>query len=143
MALTIAKLTLASGVELTNPLIVISDLNISNNVSQSQRLEISQAPAPAEAEGYSQAVNQEYSINTTQSGGKHANYMVSVFLSQVAFEAGKPPVEKLHNNHQLKIFQLNLNDAQYSELDARVAAYKHLSNQEEFTDAEEVEGVTV
>ncbi len=143
MALTIDSLTLASGVQLNNPLIVISDLNITNNSSQSQRLEISQAPAPAEGEGESQAVNQEYSLNTTQSGGRYAYYVVSIFLNQQTFEQGKPPVEKWHENHTVKNFNVNLDGEAYAELEPRAAAYEHLCKQLGFTDATQAEGVKV
>ncbi|MGB0895624.1 MAG: hypothetical protein ACPGUD_14610 [Parashewanella sp.] len=139
MALTIAKLKLESGLELTNPLIIISELNTSNNSSQSQRLEIASTPA----EGQAERLNQEYSLNTSKSGGTYCNYMVSVFLNKEAFDTGKPPVEQLKDNRSIKVFSLNLDGDEYKDLTPRKAAYAHLKKQDGFVKAEEVENLEV
>ncbi len=139
MALTISTLLLASGLQLNNPLIVISELNVSNNTSTSERLDVIDAPN----EGDSTLVNQSYSINTTNNGGRYANYMVSIFLNQDAFDQGKLPIEKWHESRQVKVFSINLNEEQYQDLTPRQSAYQHLGKQEEFIEAEEIEDLEV
>lgn len=137
MALTIATLTLASGLSLTNPLLVISELNISNNSSESQRLDISTAP------GADASAPQAYQLINSQHGGRGCSYLVSVFINQAAFDAGKPPVEQLKDGRATKVFSVNLDDAAYKDLTPRQAAYAHLITQPGFEAAEAVAGLAI
>ncbi|AYV14319.1 hypothetical protein [Shewanella algae] len=137
MALTLPTISLSSGIDIANALLVISELNVNNNVSINERLEVSMAP------GEGNAINDGYKIVTNHHGGKGCTYMVSVFATQAAFEAGKPPVEVLRDQRSVRVFNVQLEDAAYEEMEPRQAAYAHLVTQEGFAEASEVPGITV
>ena len=137
MALTLPTISLSSGIDIANPLLVISELNVNNNASINERLEVNTAP------GEGDAINDGYKIATTNHGGKGCTYMVSVFATQVAFEAGKPPVEVLRDQRSVKVFSVQLLDAAYEGMTPRQAAYAHLATQEGFVEASEVPGIMV
>lgn len=136
MALTLPTISLSSGIELANSLLVISELNVSNNSSINERLEINLAPEEGEQ------VNDGYKIVTNNHGGQGCTYMVSVFADQEAFEAGKPAVEVLRDQRTTKVFSVQLADAAYEGMTPRQAAYAHLQ-QNEFADAAVVESISV
>lgn len=137
MALLIPSITLSSGLELTNAMAVISDLNVSNNVSTSERLDVVSSPSDGDA------INEHYQIVTASHGGKNASFMVSVFMSEQAFNDGKPPVEQLKEGRNTKVFSVNLLGDEYKELDARTAAYSHLVKQTGFIDSVAIETLSV
>ncbi|WP_445772936.1 hypothetical protein [Shewanella sp.] len=137
MALLIPSITLSSGIELTNVMAVISDLNVSNNVSASERLDVVSSP------GEGDAINEHYQIVTTSHGGKNASFMVSVFMNEQAFNDGKPPIEQLKEGRSTKVFSVNLLADEYKELEARTAAYSYLAKQAGFLDSLHIESVAV
>ncbi|PKG73183.1 hypothetical protein CXF86_18940 [Shewanella sp. GutCb] len=137
MALTIPTLALSSGIELANPLLVISELNVNNNTSSNERLEINGAP------GEGNAVSQGYKVITSNHGGQGCTYMVSVFASQDAFDEGKPPVDQVREGRNVKVFSLNLAEDVYTGITPREAAYTHLTEQTEFEAAHLVSEVLV
>ncbi|WP_412522354.1 hypothetical protein [Shewanella algae] len=137
MALTLPTISLSSGIDIANPLLVISELNVNNNASINERLEVTLAP------GDGDAVNDGYKIVPTNHGGKGCTYMVSVFATQAAFEAGKPAVEVLRDQRSVKVFSVQLLDAAYEGMTPRQAAYAHLATQEGFVEASEVPGIMV
>ncbi|WP_372941791.1 hypothetical protein [Shewanella sp.] len=137
MALLIPSITLSSGIELTNALAVVSDLNVSNNVSTSERLDIVSSPSDGDV------VNEHYQIVTTSHGGKNASFMVSVFMNEQAFNDGKPPIEQLKEGRSTKVFSVNLLTDEYKDLEARTAAYSYLAKQAGFLDSLHIESVAV
>ncbi|TVP08700.1 hypothetical protein [Shewanella sp. KCT] len=137
MALTLPSISLSSGIDIANPLLVISELNVTNNASINERLEVAMAP------GEGEQVNDGYKLVTNNHGGKGCTYMVSVFATQAAFEVGKPPVEVLRDDRSVKVFSVQLADAAYDGMTPRQAAYVHLVTQEGFEQSVEVDGVSV
>ena len=137
MALTLPTISLSSGIDIANPLLVISELNVNNNASINERLEVSMAP------GEGEPVNDGYKIVTNNHGGQGCTYMVSVFATQAAFEAGKPPVEVLRDQRSVKVFSVQLADAAYEGMEPRAAAYAHLAAQEGFGEAVVVSEIVV
>lgn len=137
MALTLPSISLSSGIDIANPLLVISELNVTNNASINERLEVAMAP------GEGQQVNEGYKVVTNNHGGKGCTYMVSVFATQAAFEAGKPPVEVLRDERSVKVFSVQLADAAYDGMEPRTAAYAHLIAQPGFAGSTVVDGITV
>lgn len=137
MALSILTITLTSGITVKNALAVISELNVSNNVSISERLDIVNAPTEGEA------VNDNYQIVESTNGGKAASYMVSIFMNQQAFADGKPPIEQLKDGRQTKVFSVNLLEPAYKDLTPRKSAYAHLMTQPGFESGTEVTGLAV
>ncbi|WP_249552764.1 hypothetical protein [Shewanella sp. 8A] len=138
MAFTLPTITLASGLELTNPMLVISELNVSNNSSSSERLDIIAAPG-----GDGEAVNQSYKILKSQNGGCGCSAIVSVFMSQAAFDAGKPPVEIFKDGRNTKVFSINLDNPDFDGMTPRQAAYAHMIALPEFAGAVLVDGVEI
>tara|TARA_R110001583_G_scaffold23841_15_gene87527 strand:+ start:3800 stop:4213 length:414 start_codon:yes stop_codon:yes gene_type:complete len=132
MALLLPYIALSSGLELTNAMAVISDLNVSNNVSTSERLDVTMSPRSGDA------VNEHYQVVSSNHGGKNCSYMVSVFISEQAFNEGKPPIEQLKEGRSTKVFSVNLLDQEYKDLEARAAAYSHLVKQAGFEAAKQV-----
>lgn len=130
MALTLANMALASGLTLANPLIVVYELNVSNNVSRQERLEIAATAQTGEG-----APASEYQVTVTNGGATHGNYTVAVFMDRAAFDVGKPPVEVLRDGTRTKIYSVNLSLEEYQGMDARAAAYAHLAAQPEFEGA--------
>lgn len=129
MAITLASLALSSGLELLNPLLVISELNVSNNTSASEHLDIINAP------GEGVDVNQAYKVINTRHGGRGCSVIVSVFMSQAAFDAGKPPIDVLKDGRNTKVFSINLDAPEFEAMTPRQAAYAYLLSQE-FSDGE-------
>lgn len=138
MAFTLPKITLASGLELANPLLVISELNVSNNSSISERLDIITAPG-----GVGDAVNQSYKILKSQNGGRGCSAIVSVFITRNAFDAGKPPVEIFKDGRNTKVFSINLDNPDFDGMTPRQAAYAHIMALPEFEGAVLIDGVEV
>ncbi len=138
MAFTLPKITLASGLELANPLLVISELNVSNNASISERLDIMAAPG-----GDGEMANQSYKVLKSQNGGRGCSAIVSVFMNQAAFDAGKPPVDIYREGRNQKVFSINLDNPDLEGMTPRQAAYSHIMALPDFAGAVLVEGVEV
>lgn len=138
MAFTLPKITLASGLELANPLLVISELNVSNNASISERLDIMAAPG-----GDGEMANQSYKVLKSQNGGRGCSAIVSVFMNQAAFDAGKPPVDIYKEGRNTKVFSINLDNPEFDGMTPRQAAYAHMMSLQEFAGAVLVEGVEI
>jgi hypothetical protein len=137
MALIIPTITLSSGLVLANAMAVISDLSVSNNVSTSERLDVISSP------GDGKAINEYYQVTTTNHGGKNCSYIISIFLSEQAFNDGKPSIEQLKDGRNTKVFSLNLLADEYKDLETRDAAYAHLIKQPDFEDATQAESIEV
>lgn len=137
MALILPSISLSSGIDITNPLLVISELNVNNNASINERLEVNMSP------GEGEPINEGYKVVTSNHGGQGCTYMVSVFATQTAFEAGKPPVEVLRDERSAKVFSIQLADAVYEGMTPREAAYAHLVTQTSFEAATVVDGINV
>lgn len=138
MAFTLPTIMLASGLELANPLLVISELNVSNNASISERLDIMAAPG-----GDGEMVSQSYKVLKSQNGGRGCSAIVSVFMNQAAFDAGKPPVEIFKDGRNTKVFSINLDNAGFEGMTPRQAAYAHMMALPEFESAVLVDGLEV
>lgn len=138
MAFTLPKITLASGLELANPLLVISELSVSNNSSSSERLDIMAAPG-----GDGEMANQSYKVLKSQNGGRGCSAIVSVFMNQAAFDAGKPPVDIYKEGRNTKVFSINLDNPEFDGMTPRQAAYAHMMSLQEFAGAVLVEGVEI
>lgn len=144
MAFTIAKIVLTSGLELTQPLLVISELNVSNNASLSERLDIVAAPmTPIEDSNEAPDNKQSYTLLKTNHGGRGCNAIVSVFINQTAFEAGKPPVDFFKDDHNIKVFSIPLDNPEFDGMTPREAAYAHVLTLPEFDGAKVVDGLAV
>lgn len=139
MALTVATLTLSSGLEVANPVLILSEINNHNNVTASEKLTI-QAGDPVDQQSGSQGT---YALQSTSSGGNYCTYMVAVFASKAAFNAGKPAVETLKDSHSSKVFNFDLNDAAYKNMTPREAAYTHLKTDPCMAGATEVSGLNL
>lgn len=137
MSFTVASLVLSSGLELTNPMLVISELSVSNNSSSSERLDILTAP------GEGTEVSQSYKVIASTHGGRGCSAIVSVFKDVAAFDSGKPPVEILKDGRNTKVFSINLDDPAFAGMTPRQAAYAHIIALPEFAGAVLVEGVEV
>ncbi|MGR3970702.1 hypothetical protein [Shewanella sp. 1180_01] len=137
MSFTLPVLVLSSGLELANPLLVISELSVSNNISTHARLDIINSP------GDGVNVNQSYKVVDTSSGGRGCSAIVSVFMNQAAFEAGKPPVDLLKDERNTKVFSINLDDPSFDGMTPRQAAYAHILALPEFDGAVLVDGVEI
>lgn len=137
MSFTIPALVLSSGLELANPLLVISELNTSNNTSSSERMDIVTAP------GDGPAVNQSYKVITTTHGGRGCSAIVSVFKDKAAFDAGKPPIDILKDGRNTKVFSINLDEPAFDGMTPRQAAYAHILALPEFDGAVLVDGVDI
>lgn len=138
MAFTLPTITLASGLELANAMLVISELNVSNNASISERLDIASAPG-----GEGESINQSYKLLKDTHGGRGCSAIVSVFMSQPAFDAGKPPVDIVKDGRNTKVFSINLDNPDFYGMTPRQAAYAHIMALPEFAGAVLVEGVEV
>lgn len=135
MAFTMQQLVLSSGLVLSNPLLVISELNVSNNSSLSERLDIE----PWDAAG----VNQSYRVISRSHGGRGCSAIVSVFMNQAAFDAVKPPVDIVKDGRTTKVFSINLDNPDFEGMTPRNAAYAHIMALPEFEGAALVAGVEV
>lgn len=135
MAFTMQQLVLSSGLVLSNPLLVISELNVSNNSSLSERLDIE----PWDAAD----INQSYRVISSPHGGRGCSAIVSVFMNQAAFDSGKPPVDIVKDGRNTKVFSINLDNPDFDGMTPRQAAYAHIMALPEFAGAVLVEGVEV
>jgi hypothetical protein len=138
MALKVPSIALSSGLTLTNAFVVVGELNVSNNASSNERLEVVEAPG-----GDGAAVNQKYKVVSTIHGGKNGTYSASIFMDQAAFDDGRPPVESFKEGRNTKFFSVDLLDAKYVGVTPREAAYLHLMEQESFLAATEVESLAI
>lgn len=138
MAFTLPTITLASGLQLANPMLVISELSVSNNSSLSERLDITSAPG-----GEGEAINQSYKLLKDTHGGRGCSAIVSVFMNQAAFDAGKPPVDIVKDGRNTKVFSINLDNPDFDGMTPRQAAYAHIMALQEFDGAVLVDGVEV
>ncbi|CAD6366750.1 hypothetical protein SHEWT2_01231 [Shewanella hafniensis] len=135
MAFTMQQLVLSSGLVLNNPLLVISELNVSNNSSLSERLDIETRNAAD--------VNQSYHVISSSHGGRGCSAIVSVFMHQAAFDAGKPQVDVVKDGRNTKVFSINLDNPDFEGMTPRHAAYAHMMALPEFEGAVLVDGVDV
>ncbi|NKF51356.1 hypothetical protein G3R49_12390 [Shewanella sp. WXL01] len=135
MALVLPSITLASGITLTNALAVISELNVSNNTTLSERVEVIDDPSLEKSEP-----SNEYQLSSSTHGSKLCTFFVSIFMSEETFANGKPEVERYHEGRDCKCFSVSLLDDKYTDMTPRQAAYAYLQA-EVFTDATEAEGV--
>lgn len=138
MAFTLPTITLASGLELANAMLVISELSVSNNSSLSERLDIASAPG-----GEGESINQSYKLLKDTHGGRGCSAIVSVFMSQAAFDAGKPPVDIVKDGRNTKVFSINLDNSDFDFMTPRQAAYAHIMALPEFEGAVLIDGVEV
>ncbi|MGK4303316.1 hypothetical protein ACSMFS_05520 [Shewanella xiamenensis] len=134
MAITKAQLILSSGLVLSDPVIVISEMNIVNNSSVSERLDIT---------SNSDESAQHYQIEKSTAGGNACSAICSVFMNKAAFDAGKPPVDTLKDGRSTKVFSINLDKPEFNGMTPRQAAYAHMMALPDFDGAVLVDGVDV
>lgn len=132
MALSLPKLTLSSGVELTNPVFVIQDLSLSGSKTVIDRVDNASS-----VEGQAGA----YELNSTAHEGESISYYVMVFANKKALTDAKPAVDYLKDGHSKYLFNFNKQDPDYINLTPRNAAYAHLKSHADFSAATEVTGV--
>lgn len=130
MAITLKQYELDAGINLSNPVFVITNMYSSKIESKEEHLENTHGEEGATS----------YKLVENDQANLTVSYVVSVFASKEAFNVGKPSLATIADlSGEPLVFDCK--DDKYKGLTLRNAAYLHLIGLKQFANAEKVAGI--